>query len=88
MKRVSYILAKTTNPRNIPTTKPRPLTAKATTAFSSPFDFATAPKIKPAGPNTIGKNKKAITPQMIPTVEKVLPGLDGVGAENRGGGVG
>jgi len=57
-------------------------------AFSSPFDFATAPKIKPAGPKTIGKSKKAIAPQIIPTVEKVFPGLDGLGAENTGGGVG
>ena len=85
---MSYILAKTTNPRNIPTTRPRPLTTNATMAFSSPFDFATAPRIKPAGPNTIGKNKKATTPQIIPMVEKVLPGLDGLGAENTGAGVG
>ena len=85
---MSYILEKTINPRNIPITKPNPLTTSATVAFSSPFDFATAPKIRPAGPNTIGKMRKAIAPQMIPTVEKVLPGLDGLGAENTGGGVG
>ena len=33
-------------------------------------------------------NKKEITPQMIPIVEKVLPGLDGLGAEKTGAGGG
>ena len=85
---MSYILVKTRYPRSIPITKPNPLTTRATTAFSSPFDFATAPKIKPAGPKTIGKSKKEIAPKIIPTVEKVFPGLDGLGAKNTGGGVG
>ena len=66
---------------------PSPLTKSAMGAFSSFFDLATAPRINPAVPKTIGKNRKAIAPQTIPAVEKVLPGLEGFGAEKTGVGV-
>ena len=74
----------TSTARNIPTTSPNPLTTSATTAFSSPLDFATAPKIRPTGPRIIGKNKKAMAPQIMPTVENELPGLVGLGGDKNG----
>jgi len=62
-----------------PMTSPSALTTIATTAFSSPFDLPMAPRIRPIGPSTIGKNKKAMAPQMMPATEKPLPADLGVG---------
>jgi len=78
------MLAKTRTPRIMPTTKPAPLTAIATTALDSPFDFAIAPQISPAGPNTIGRTRKARAPRIMPTVERPFPGVDGDGGTNVG----
>lgn len=65
--------ANTSAPRIMPTTVPRPATRKPILAFRSPFDLATAARIKPMGPKMIGRNRNAIAPQMIAPVENPLP---------------
>ena len=64
---------KTMAPRIIPMTSPQAETTMATTAFDSPFDLPTAPRMRPIGPKKMGKNKKAIAPRMIPAVLNPLP---------------
>src|SRR5438105_4617062 len=63
----------------MPMTVPQAATAMATTAFFSPFDLATAPRMRPAGPRMIGKKRKASAPRMIPAVLKPFPALCGTG---------
>ncbi len=45
---------------------------RATVARDSFFDFPTAERMIPTGPNTTGKNKNATAPRTIPQVEKTL----------------
>ena len=69
------MLLNMTAPMNMPPTKPNTLTTIAATPKGSRLLAPIAPKAMPRIPNSGGRKKNAITPQIRPDALNPLPGL-------------